>query len=80
MCLQLKISGMHFNLLKKHLLPSDNKEAVAVALCGTALVMGVMYLWKHKAMLIKAKEEHRYNVDKIKTDKEIKKIKSATGK
>jgi ThiF family len=32
--LQLRISGTHFNVLKKHLLPSDGREAVAVALCG----------------------------------------------
>jgi hypothetical protein len=32
--LQLRISGIHHNILKKHLLPDDGKEAVAVALCG----------------------------------------------
>lgn len=32
--LQLRISGVHHKLLIQHLLPSDGKEAVAVALCG----------------------------------------------
>lgn len=32
--LQLRISGFHYEILRQHLLPSDGKEAVAVALCG----------------------------------------------
>lgn len=32
--LQLRISGYHHDILKQHLLPSDGREAVAVALCG----------------------------------------------
>ncbi|CAN5141768.1 ThiF family adenylyltransferase [soil metagenome] len=31
---QLSISGIHYDLIKKHLFPGDNLEAVAVALCG----------------------------------------------
>lgn len=34
MALQLRISGIHHEVLKKHLLPEDGREAVAVALCG----------------------------------------------
>jgi hypothetical protein len=32
--LQLRISGLHHEILKHHLLPQDGREAVAVALCG----------------------------------------------
>lgn len=32
--LQLRISGLHHEVLKHHLFPSDGQEAVAVALCG----------------------------------------------
>ena len=31
---KIRISGKHFQELKKHLFPGDGKEAVAVALCG----------------------------------------------
>jgi hypothetical protein len=31
---QLNISGLHYDLIKNHLFPGDNLEAVAVALCG----------------------------------------------
>jgi hypothetical protein len=34
MALQLRISGLHHEVLKHHLLPADGREAVAVALCG----------------------------------------------
>lgn len=34
MALQLRISGLHHEVLKHHLLPQDGREAVAVALCG----------------------------------------------
>ena len=34
MALQLRISGLHHEILKAHLLPQDGREAVAVALCG----------------------------------------------
>jgi len=30
----ISISGMHYKMLKKHLYPGDNREAVAIALCG----------------------------------------------
>ncbi|MDD2612848.1 MAG: ThiF family adenylyltransferase [Bacteroidales bacterium] len=32
--LQLRISGFHYEILERHLLPADGREAVAVALCG----------------------------------------------
>mgnify|MGYP002784860389 CR=1 FL=1 len=32
--LQLRISGHHYEELKKHLFPGDGKEAIAIALCG----------------------------------------------
>lgn len=32
--LRLRISGIHYEVLRKHLLAPDGKEAVAVALCG----------------------------------------------
>ena len=31
---KLKISGIHFEVLKKHLFPGDSCEAVAIAVCG----------------------------------------------
>ena len=31
---KIKISGLHYNQLKKHLFPGDHCEAVAIALCG----------------------------------------------
>ncbi|WP_198315498.1 ThiF family adenylyltransferase [Chitinophaga tropicalis] len=31
---KVKIAGLHYDELKTHLFPGDNKEAVAVALCG----------------------------------------------
>ena len=34
MALHLRISGLHHEILKQHLLPTDGREAVAVALCG----------------------------------------------
>ncbi len=34
---KLRISGIHYEQLKKHLFPGDGKEAVAVALCGRSL-------------------------------------------
>ncbi|OWK71403.1 ThiF family adenylyltransferase [Pedobacter sp. AJM] len=33
----LRISGHHYGQLKEHLFPGDNKEAVAVALCGRSV-------------------------------------------
>lgn len=34
MALQLRISGLHHEVLIQHLLPKDGREAVALALCG----------------------------------------------
>ncbi|RFZ92946.1 ThiF family adenylyltransferase [Mucilaginibacter conchicola] len=36
----LRISGFHYNLLQQHLYPGDNKEAVAIALCGRSDYQG----------------------------------------
>ena len=36
----IRISGRHYRLLKEHLFPGDNKEAVAVALCGRSKSQG----------------------------------------
>ncbi len=50
--LQLKISGEHYKQLKEHLLPNDQKEAVAVALCGRHSDNKVHFLFVHDIMLI----------------------------
>lgn len=34
---KIRISGKHYNQLKAHLFPGDNKEAVAIALCGRSV-------------------------------------------
>lgn len=50
--LQLKITGYHHNILKKHLLPSDGKESVAVALCGRYSDKDHEFLLVHDLILI----------------------------
>lgn len=37
---KVKIAGFHYDQLRAHLFPGDNKEAVAVALCGRSLHKG----------------------------------------
>jgi len=34
---RIRISGQHYRQLQKHLFPGDNKEAVAIALCGRSI-------------------------------------------
>ncbi|MFN8153529.1 MAG: ThiF family adenylyltransferase [Bacteroidia bacterium] len=43
---ELRISGKHYNELRSHLFSGDNKESVAVALCGS------LYLEKRKILLV----------------------------
>ncbi len=50
--LQLRISGVHYNELQKHLFPGDGKEAVAVALCGRHKDENLEVLLVHKITLI----------------------------
>lgn len=44
---KVRISGKHFEELKKHLFPGDNKEAVALAICGRSLHN------EHQTLLVK---------------------------
>lgn len=50
--LQLKLSGVHHEVLKQHLLPPDGKEAVAVALCGRNGIKDNTTLLVHDLTLI----------------------------
>ncbi|MBL7789354.1 MAG: ThiF family adenylyltransferase [Chitinophagales bacterium] len=50
--LQLRISGLHNETLKQHLLPADGREAVAVALCGRFSDSESEYLLVHDLTLI----------------------------
>lgn len=50
--LQLRISGLHHEILKQHLLPADGREAVAVALCGHYNHNGKKILVVHDLTLI----------------------------
>lgn len=52
MPLQLRISGLHHEVLKKHLLPADGREAVAVALCGKHILGENKILMVHDLTLI----------------------------
>jgi hypothetical protein len=49
---QLRIAGMHHEILKDHLLPSDGREAVAVALCGRYVGENKIILTVHDLILI----------------------------
>lgn len=49
---QLRISGLHHEQLRKHLLPGDGKEAIAVALCGRFSNERVTMLLVHELLLI----------------------------
>jgi len=49
---QLNISGIHYDLLIKHLYPGDGLEAVAVALCGRLANEDVHKLLVQKVVLI----------------------------
>lgn len=48
----LSIAGIHYELLKKHLYPGDNKEAVAIALCGRHKMKDSTKLLVHELVLI----------------------------
>jgi len=50
--LQLRISGFHHEILKQHLLPTDGREAVAVALCGRFSDVNAEFLLVHDLTLI----------------------------
>lgn len=50
--LQLRISGFHYEILRQHLFPSDDKEAVAVALCGRFHDIESEFLLVHDITLI----------------------------
>lgn len=49
---QLRISGKHYQILKQHLYPEDDKEAVAVALCGIHKTEDKEILLVHQVTLI----------------------------
>lgn len=50
--LQLRISGLHHQVLKEHLLPADGREAVAVCLCGRHTTSDKTTLTVHDITLI----------------------------
>ena len=54
--LQLRISGLHYQMLKKHLLPADGLESVAVALCGRYCDEENIILTVHDVTLIPDEE------------------------
>jgi hypothetical protein len=56
---ELKIAGTFYEQLKKHLFPKDNKEAVAVLLCGRHETDDVSILLTHKLLLIPYEECER---------------------
>ncbi len=49
---QLNIAGFQFEILQKHLFPGDEKEAVAIALCGTCDSGTTCKLMVHELYLI----------------------------
>lgn len=56
---QLRISGIHYDQIRKHLFPGDNLEAVAVALCGRLSGEGVHKLLVNEVVLIPHEECER---------------------
>ena len=70
---QLNISGIHFDLLRHHLYPGDNLEAVAVVLCGRLNHKDVHKLLVHEIVLIPYTECERtsdyvsWKTDRIKS-------------
>jgi hypothetical protein len=50
--MQLRISGIHYEMLKNHLFPPDGNEAVAVALCGRYMDSECTMLLIHDLTLI----------------------------
>ncbi len=61
--LQLRISGLHHEVLKQHLLPEDGREAVAVALCGRYNSQNGHILLVHDLTLIPHNECHNREWD-----------------
>lgn len=57
---QLRIQGRHFELVKQHLFPGDNKEAVAVFLCGRHETEKQSILLSHEVLLIPYDECERH--------------------
>lgn len=49
---QLRLQGRHYKMLKEHLFPGDNKEAVAVILCGRHETAEYSILISHQLLLI----------------------------
>jgi hypothetical protein len=49
---ELRISGKHYRELRSHLFPGDNKESVAVALCGSFDLHNRKILLVHKLHLV----------------------------
>lgn len=49
---RLRIAGVHYQQLKKHLFPGDNKEAVAIALCGRCEYRGNHTLVVQEILLV----------------------------
>lgn len=56
---RLRIAGIHYSSLKRHLFPGDGKEAVAVVLCGRYESDNVSMLLTHKIVLIPHEECER---------------------
>lgn len=61
--LQLRISGLHYEVLKEHLLPSDGREAIAVALCGRHINSENIILTIHDLTLIPHNECYSRSYD-----------------
>lgn len=49
---RIRIAGKHYEQIKKHLFPGDDKEAVAVALCGRSKCSNNHTLLVHEVFLI----------------------------
>jgi hypothetical protein len=54
--LQLRISGLHHEMLKSHLFPQDGLESVAVALCGRYMDSETIIITVHDIILIPDEE------------------------
>jgi hypothetical protein len=57
MKLQLRISGFHYEMMKKHLLREDGREAIAVALCGRYSSRQSEMLLVHDVTLIQSEQD-----------------------
>jgi hypothetical protein len=61
--LQLRISGLHHEILKAHLLPPDGREAIAVAICGRHASENATILTVHDLTLIPHNECYSRSYD-----------------